>query len=95
MRREYWQVTGRGGYILYTNIHNFFNMGIRGAQMNTDHRMVLVELLGEGTHRDDSYRRRSRCCPIKTRTVKPLKEGETSFATLKGEVDRAQWPTKL
>ena len=41
-RKEYWQVTGRGDYVLSTNRHKSFNAGGREAQLHTDHIMVLV-----------------------------------------------------
>ena len=94
MRREDWQVTGRGEYILGTNRHHFFNTGIGEAWMNTDHQMVLAVLQGEGSQRSSEYRRRKIFCPIKPQKVQLLTEGEAAFETLKGGVDRTQWPTK-
>ena len=76
MRREDRQVTGRGGYILCTNRHNFFNARIREARMNTYHRMVLAVLRGEGAHRNGGYQRRRICWTIKHQTVRPLTDGE-------------------
>ena len=53
-------MTGRGDYIFYTNRHNFFNSGIREAQMNTDHQMVLSVFQGGEAQRNDAYQRRRR-----------------------------------
>ena len=44
MIREYCQVTGWGYYVIGTNRHNFFNVGVREARLNTDHHMVLAVL---------------------------------------------------
>ena len=46
---------GRGKYVLGTIRHNFFNMGVREARMNTYHRMVLMVIQGEGAHQNITY----------------------------------------
>ena len=66
-----------------------FNMGIREAQMSTNHQIVLTILRGEGEQRNGVYVRRRRCCTIKPQTIITMMERGADFATFKGEVDRA------
>ena len=84
---------GWGDYVLGTIRQIFSKAGVGEARMHTDHQMVLAELRGERAQRNGNYRQWRRCCPIKPRIVRPLTEGEAEFATLKREVERAQWPT--
>ena len=43
--------------------------------MQTDHRMILAVLWGEGVQKNGNYQRRIKCFPIKLQTVRPHTEG--------------------
>ena len=47
MRKEVRQVMGQGYYLLITDKHNFYNAGVREAQLHTYHCMVLAVFQGE------------------------------------------------
>ena len=94
-RRGDRQVMGMGDCILCTNRQKFLNEGIREARMSTDHWIVLEVINGEGSQSNGAYVRRKICWLIKPRTVRPLADGEAFFVSLKGEVNRAQSPTKV
>ena len=46
MWRDWRPITGRGGYILGTDLRDFYNVCIREPRVSTDHHIILAELNG-------------------------------------------------
>ena len=48
-------ITGRGDYIIDTDRRDLYNVCIRELRVPTDHRMILVDLMGCGNQRNLKY----------------------------------------
>ena len=55
MWRDGSNITGRGGYIIGTELRYFYNVCIGEPKVLTDHWIILSELKGGGVHRNHKY----------------------------------------
>ena len=85
MRRKGIKFTGRGDYIISSDMYSFSNAGVREARILTDHRMELAVLQMEGAPRNRRYVGMRTRCTLAPPKVKPQTEIEVAFTTLKGE----------
>ena len=94
MQRDGQQVTGRGDYFLSTDRSRFVNVGIPETRHDTDHRLILAFLRGEGSLCNRRYQRGRTCWKIRPKSILPQTNGYTAFAVLKGEASITPRPTK-
>ena len=86
--REGKPILVRGEYILGTRQEDFYNVGIREPIMPTDHRMVLGELIREGSRRHRRYYKERAIWSIAVSKGGLVQEGDSHFSDLKKMVNK-------
>ena len=75
MQWEGRQVTGRGDYILSTDMQKFTYAGLLEPRYGTDHRMILAVLQGEGSLHNCYYIQGRTQWPIQPKAARPHTKG--------------------
>ena len=75
-------VTGQGDHILVSDRRDFYNARIREPRVSTDHQILLAEIGGYGTQKNQRYRKGRTTCPIaapKRGTMQEKEAGSTDL----------------
>ena len=82
MRRDGRPITGRGDYILGTELREFYYVYIKEPRVSMDHRMILAELKGNGVRRNCKYCKGRTTWVIVEPNGGPIREEDAIFYDL-------------